>query len=120
MENLKKPQARILAYFIRGGTLTVWKAMSKFGTTELRKIVTRLRRKGCIIGVTATTQTEGGLSATKSIIWSLTLKFHKYENRDIQAPEISGHGLHSAEAIPRGDRTAGARKCGHSPEFHRG
>ena len=29
MENLKKPQARILAYFIRGGTLTVWKAMSK-------------------------------------------------------------------------------------------
>ena len=49
MENLKKPQARILAYFIRGGTLTVWKAMSKFGTTELRKIVTRLRRKGYII-----------------------------------------------------------------------
>lgn len=45
----KKPQARILAYFIRGGTLTVWKAMSKFGTTELRKIVTRLRRKGYII-----------------------------------------------------------------------
>ena len=45
----RKPQARILAYFIRGGTLTVWKAMNKFGTTELRKIVTRLRRKGYII-----------------------------------------------------------------------
>ena len=94
MENLKKPQARILAYFIRGGTLTVWKAMSKFGTTELRKIVTRLRRKGYIIvgdWCYSHDADRGGLSATKSIIWSLTLKLHKYENRDIQAPEISGY-----------------------------
>ena len=31
------------------------------------------------------------MSATKSIIWSLTLKLHKYENRYIQGPEISGY-----------------------------
>lgn len=48
-KDFRKPQALVLAYFIRGGTLTVCKALSKFGTTELRRIVTRLRRKGYII-----------------------------------------------------------------------
>lgn len=48
-KDLRKPQACILAYFIRGGTLTVQKTFRMFRTTELRKIVTRLKRKGYII-----------------------------------------------------------------------
>lgn len=40
------PQKDILMYLLLGGTLTVQKAFRKFGTTELRKIVSRLKRKG--------------------------------------------------------------------------
>lgn len=40
------PQKRILAYFKEGGRLTVNKALYMFSTTELRKIVSRLRQAG--------------------------------------------------------------------------
>lgn len=40
------PQRQILAYFIGGGSLTVKKAWQLFGTTELRKVVSRLKDKG--------------------------------------------------------------------------
>ena len=36
----------IRAYFLNGGKLTVNTALSMFHTTELRKIVSRLRREG--------------------------------------------------------------------------
>ncbi len=41
-----KPTTRILAYLLAGGRLTVQKASRLFETTELRKIVSRLRRRG--------------------------------------------------------------------------
>lgn len=44
------PQNKILAYFKEGGRLTVNKALYMFSTTELRKIVSRLRRAGHRIG----------------------------------------------------------------------
>ena len=44
--NMDDPQRQILAYFIGGGSLTVKKAWKMFGTTELRKVVSRLRRRG--------------------------------------------------------------------------
>lgn len=44
------PQKRILAYFKEGGKLTVNKALHLFSTTELRKIVSRLRQAGHRIG----------------------------------------------------------------------
>lgn len=40
------PQREILAYLIKGGRLTVQKASRIFETTELRRIVSRLRKKG--------------------------------------------------------------------------
>lgn len=40
------PEARIRAYIESGGRLTVQGAIRKFNTTELRRIVSRLRRKG--------------------------------------------------------------------------
>ena len=40
------PQNQILAYFKQGGELTVNTALSMFRTTELRKIVSRLRKMG--------------------------------------------------------------------------
>lgn len=39
-------RAEILAYFQRGGKLSTQKAFRMFHTTELRKIVSRLRRAG--------------------------------------------------------------------------
>jgi hypothetical protein len=39
-------QRKILAYFKEGGRLTVNKALHLFCTTELRKVVSRLRRAG--------------------------------------------------------------------------
>lgn len=41
-----KPLQQVLAYFLQGGRLTVQKAFHLFHTTELRKIVSRLRRRG--------------------------------------------------------------------------
>lgn len=41
-----EPQSKILAYFKAGGRLTVRKAERLFCTTELRRIVSRLRRQG--------------------------------------------------------------------------
>lgn len=41
-----KPLQLVLAYFLEGGRLTVQKCFHLFHTTELRKIVSRLRRKG--------------------------------------------------------------------------
>lgn len=37
---------QVKKHFVNGGTLTVKTCWVKFGTTELRKIVSRLRRKG--------------------------------------------------------------------------
>lgn len=41
-----KPKRDILAYFLSGGRLTVNKAIRLFHTTELRKVVSRLRKEG--------------------------------------------------------------------------
>ena len=41
-----KPLSDILAYLLDGGRLTVQKAFHLFHTTELRKIISRLRRRG--------------------------------------------------------------------------
>lgn len=41
-----KPLSDILAYLLDGGRLTVQRAFHLFHTTELRKIVSRLRRRG--------------------------------------------------------------------------
>ena len=43
------PQTKILTYLVVGGRLTVRKAERLFHTTELRRIVSRLRRKGYTI-----------------------------------------------------------------------
>lgn len=40
------PQKRILAYLLEGGALTVKTAWAMTGTTELRRIVSRLKAKG--------------------------------------------------------------------------
>ena len=40
------PQRQIAAYFRKGGRLTVKRAWDMFGTTELRRIVSRLRKGG--------------------------------------------------------------------------
>lgn len=40
------PQNKILAYLKQGGRLTVQKAIHLFSTTELRRIVSRLRKRG--------------------------------------------------------------------------
>lgn len=40
------PQTKILAYLKQGGRLTVQKAIHLFSTTELRRIVSRLRKRG--------------------------------------------------------------------------
>lgn len=60
-----KPQRDILAYFQQGGRLTVQKAFRKFHTTELRKIVSRLRRSGHNIASKAMNdETEDGRKVT--------------------------------------------------------
>lgn len=43
---IMKVQRDILAYFHSGGKLTVQTAFHQFHTTELRKVVSRLRRSG--------------------------------------------------------------------------
>lgn len=45
----RNPQREILAYLLSGGRLTVQKAARQFETTELRKVISRLRRKGYAI-----------------------------------------------------------------------
>lgn len=47
---IRNPQREILAYLLAGGRLTVQKASRMFETTELRKIISRLRRCGHPIG----------------------------------------------------------------------
>ncbi len=37
---------QIKQYFLDGGVLTVKSALLKFGTTELRRVVSRLRKQG--------------------------------------------------------------------------
>lgn len=44
-----KPQRDILAYLQSGGRLTVNKAQRLFHTTELRKVISRLRKSGWAI-----------------------------------------------------------------------
>ncbi len=44
-----KPKRDILNYFQSGGRLTVNKAIRLFHTTELRKVVSRLRKEGWTI-----------------------------------------------------------------------
>lgn len=41
-----EPQTEILNYLKQGGKLTVQKAIHLFSTTELRRIVSRLRKRG--------------------------------------------------------------------------
>lgn len=43
---MEQPQNLILAHLQNGGTLTVNSALSLFRTTELRKVVSRLKQKG--------------------------------------------------------------------------
>lgn len=43
---IRNPQREILAYFLGGGKLTVQKAIRMFETTELRRIVSRLKDRG--------------------------------------------------------------------------
>lgn len=43
------PQTKILVYLKQGGRLTVRKAERLFNTTELRRIVSRLRKQGYTI-----------------------------------------------------------------------
>lgn len=60
-----KPQRDILAYFQQGGRLTVQKDFRMFHTTELRKIVSRLRRSGHNIASKAMKdETEDGRKVT--------------------------------------------------------
>lgn len=42
----RNPQHEILAYLLKGGRLTVQKAWRMFETSELRRIVSRLKRNG--------------------------------------------------------------------------
>lgn len=44
------PQNEILSYLCKGGRLTVRKAERLFHTTELRRVVSRLRKRGYMIG----------------------------------------------------------------------
>lgn len=46
LSNQDKAQQEIEAFFNAGGVLTVQKAFWKFHTTELRKVVCRLKNKG--------------------------------------------------------------------------
>ena len=56
-----RPKRDILAYLQKGGRLTVNTALHIFHTTELRKIVSRLRREGYDISSTKRTgETEDG------------------------------------------------------------
>ena len=43
---VRNPQREILAYLMAGGRLTVQKAIQMFDTTELRRIVSRLKDRG--------------------------------------------------------------------------
>lgn len=59
---MERPQHAILAHLKQGGKLTVNTALSLFRTTELRKVVSRLRRQGhniCTRWVTDTTAIDG-------------------------------------------------------------
>lgn len=46
MDMERNPQREILAYLLAGGRLTVQKAIQMFDTTELRRIVSRLKDRG--------------------------------------------------------------------------
>lgn len=60
-----KPKRDILAYLQSGGRLTVNKAQRLFHTTELRKVVSRLRREGwAILADRRNDKTEDGRSVT--------------------------------------------------------
>lgn len=41
-----KPQQQILAWLLQGGLLSVQEAFRLFHTTELRKVIDRLRKRG--------------------------------------------------------------------------
>jgi len=43
---MKNSQKSIAAYFVNGGSLTVLLALDYFGTTELRRVVSRLKKQG--------------------------------------------------------------------------
>lgn len=66
MNNSHEPQSRIREYLASGGTLTVQQAFRMFHTTELRKVITRLRRKGdCIIDRWTNSDCDGRTSRYK-------------------------------------------------------
>ena len=70
MENLNEPQSRIREYLAQGGTLTVQQAFRMFHTTELRKVVTRLKRKGdCIMGRWTSSSTDEGRTSRYKIYY---------------------------------------------------
>jgi hypothetical protein len=54
---MQSANRQILAYFMNGGRLTVNKALSMFRTTELRKAVSRFRKRGYDIRATWITDT---------------------------------------------------------------
>lgn len=67
MNNSHDPQSHIREYLAKGGTLTVQQAFRMFHTTGgLRKVVTRLRRKGdCIMARWTSSVNEGHVSRYK-------------------------------------------------------
>lgn len=46
---MSTPQSQILSYLSQGGRLTTRKAAQLFYTTELRSVVSRLRKRGHVI-----------------------------------------------------------------------
>lgn len=61
------PQIRIRNYFESGGRLTVQTAIRQFNTTELRRIVSRLRKNGVAISArwTSVTTSDGRYQRVK-------------------------------------------------------
>lgn len=60
MKNFNAINQQILKYLKEGNSITVQQAMRFFGTTELRKIVSRFRRKGYVIKGTPTFKESNG------------------------------------------------------------
>lgn len=70
---MNDPQSKILAYLKQGGRLTVQKASYLFSTTELRRIVSRLRERGYPIR-------DRRLNATLSDGRQVQFKEYYYQN----------------------------------------
>lgn len=73
MVNSCKPQLLIREHLAQGGTLTVQQAFHQFGTTELRKVVARLRRKGDIISDRWTSSESEGRKSRYKIYYMVKI-----------------------------------------------